>query len=65
MDQKRFAEAAEAGFVQLTSAATAYEAVQRAFYLARLESRPIVLSVPQEIQHQEFDDDEEYIPSNF
>jgi acetolactate synthase-1/2/3 large subunit len=63
LDQKRFAEACEAGFVHLTKADTAYEAVQTAFYRARTESRPIMLSAPMNIQQQAFDDDEEYEPS--
>src|ERR1700722_20290281 len=63
LDQKRFAEACEAGFVHLTAADNAYEAVQTAFYVARTESRPILLSAPMNIQQQAFDDDEEYVPS--
>jgi acetolactate synthase I/II/III large subunit len=63
LDQKRFAEACEAGFVHLTAAENAYEAVQSAFYRARTESRPILLSAPMDIQQQEFDDDEVYVPS--
>jgi acetolactate synthase-1/2/3 large subunit len=63
LDQKRFAEACEAGFVRLDTAANAFEAVQSAFYRARTESRPILLSAPMNIQQQSFDDDEEYVPS--
>jgi acetolactate synthase I/II/III large subunit len=63
LDQKRFAEACEAGFVHVSRADNAYEAVQQAFYLARTESRPILLSAPMNIQQQAFDDDEEYVPS--
>ncbi|HEY1822015.1 MAG TPA: thiamine pyrophosphate-binding protein [Trebonia sp.] len=63
LDQKRFAEACEAGFVHLTRADNAYEAVQTAFYRARTESRPILLSAPMDIQQQAFDDEEEYVPS--
>ncbi|MFC4055503.1 thiamine pyrophosphate-binding protein [Actinomadura syzygii] len=63
LDQKRFAEACESGFVHLPKAENAYEAVQTAFYLARTESRPILLSAPMNIQQQAFDDDEEYTPS--
>jgi thiamine pyrophosphate-dependent acetolactate synthase large subunit-like protein len=64
LDQKRFAEACEAGFVHLAKAENAYEAVQTAFYLARTESRPILLSAPMNVQQQQFDDDEEYVPSH-
>ena len=45
-DQSRFAEACEAGFVRVLSPDTAYDAVRKAFYLAKLESRPIMLSAP-------------------
>src|SRR5215471_2185081 len=62
-DQSRFAEACESGFVRVLSADRAYDAVRKAFYLARLESRPIMLSAPMDIQQQAMDDDEEYAPS--
>jgi acetolactate synthase I/II/III large subunit len=62
-DQERFAAAVEAGFVRLTSADAAYATVQRAFYEARLESRPIMLSVPSDTQMQDFDDGAVYTPS--
>jgi acetolactate synthase I/II/III large subunit len=64
LDQKRFAEACEAGFVHVTTPDNAYEAVQKAFYLAKLESRPILLSAPMDIQQKSFDDDEVYVPSD-
>jgi len=38
--------------------------VRKAFYLAKLESRPIMLSAPMDIQQQEFEDDEPYRPSS-
>jgi acetolactate synthase I/II/III large subunit len=63
LDQGRFAAACETGFVHLTRPEDAYEAVQEAFYLARLESRPIMLSVPMDIQQKQFDDDDTYVPS--
>jgi thiamine pyrophosphate-dependent acetolactate synthase large subunit-like protein len=63
LDQKRFAEACEAGFVHVSKPENAYEAVQTAFYRARTESRPVLLSAPMNIQQQSFDDDEEYVPS--
>lgn len=62
LDQKRFAEACEAGFVQVNKPDIAWEAVQTAFYRARTESRPILLSAPMNIQQQSIDD-EEYVPS--
>ena len=63
-DQSRFAEACEAGFVRVLSPDQAYDAVRRAFYLAKLESRPILLSAPMDTQQLTMDDDEEYIPSS-
>jgi acetolactate synthase I/II/III large subunit len=63
LDQARFAAACETGFVRVVSPGTADEAVRKAFYLARLESRPIMLSAPMDIQQMTFDDDEPYVPS--
>ena len=63
-DQSRFAEACEAGFVRVLSPDQAYEAVRRAFYLAKLESRPILLSAPMDTQQLSMEDDEEYVPSS-
>src|SRR5262249_5542195 len=62
-DQSRFAEACEAGFVRVLSPDQAYDAVRRAFYRARLESRPIMLSAPMDTQQLNMDDDDEYVPS--
>ena len=64
-DQSRFAEACESGFVRVLSPDTAYDAVRKAFYLARMESRPILLSAPMDIQQKTLEDDgEEYQPSS-
>lgn len=64
MDQSRFAAACETGFVRLDSAAVADDSVRKAFYLAKLEQRPIMLSAPLDIQKLEWDGDEPYIPSS-
>ena len=64
LDQARFAAACETGFVRMNTADGADDAVRKAFYLAKLESRPIMLSAPMDIQQQEFDDDEPYRPSS-
>jgi thiamine pyrophosphate-dependent acetolactate synthase large subunit-like protein len=56
-DQARFVEATEAGFVPIWKASEAEEAVRTAFYRARVESRPIVLNAPMDIQAEEFDGD--------
>jgi len=63
-DQSRFAEACEAGFVRVLSPETAFDSVRKAFYRARLESRPILLSAPMDTQQKTMDDDEEYMPSS-
>lgn len=63
LDQRRFAAAIECGFLQVTKADSAHDVVQRAFYLARTESRPIMVSAPFDVQLQEFDDDTPYVPS--
>src|SRR5918911_323568 len=65
-DQSRFAEACESGFVRVLSPDTAMDAVRKAFYLARMESRPILLSAPMDIQQKAFeaDDADEYQPSS-
>lgn len=62
MDQARFAAACEAGFVQLRTPEDANDAVKRAFYLARTESRPVLLSAPSDVQNANYDD-EPYAPS--
>lgn len=63
-DQARFAAACEAGFVRVHNPDYVDEAVRKAFYLARLESRPILLSVPMDVQQNAFEDDEPYKPSS-
>jgi thiamine pyrophosphate-dependent acetolactate synthase large subunit-like protein len=65
LDQSRFAAACESGFVRLVSADQADDVVRKAFYLAKTENRPIMLSCPMDIQQKTFeDDDEEYKPSS-
>src|SRR5580658_7869735 len=62
-DQARFAAAVECEFVRVTEPDKAYEAVQKAFYLARTKSCPVLLSAPLDTQLAEFDDDETYVKS--
>lgn len=64
LDQSLFAAGCEAGFVRMATPDAADEAVRKAFYLARSESRPILLSVPMDLQQMEWDDDEPYKPSS-
>lgn len=63
LDQRRFAAAIECGFVHVARADQAEEAVQRAFYVARTESRPVMLSVPIDVQQHECEDADAYVPS--
>ncbi|MFB4296674.1 thiamine pyrophosphate-binding protein [Actinomadura sp. NTSP31] len=63
LDQRRFAAAIECGFVHLSKADQAEEAVQRAFYLARTENRPIMLSAPFDVQTQDYEPGD-YVPSH-
>jgi len=64
LDQARFAAACATGFVRLNSPDSTDEIVRKAFYLAKLESRPIMLSAPMDIQQKTFEDDEPYKPSS-
>lgn len=64
LDQGRFAAACETGFVRLNSAESADDVVRKAFYLARLESRPIMLSAPMDLQQKVWEDDDPYQPSS-
>ncbi len=65
MDQAAFAASCETGFIRITSPEVADDCVRKAFYLAKLESRPIMLSAPMDVQQMAFeDDDEPYKPSS-
>ena len=65
LDQARFAAATEAGFVPIWKASEAEEAVRTAFYRARVESRPIVLNAPIDVQAEDYAGDlDEYQPSS-
>jgi len=63
LDQRRFAAAIECDFLQVTKADSAEEIVQRAFYRARTESRPVMISAPFDVQLQDFEDIGDYVPS--
>ncbi|MBI1965359.1 MAG: thiamine pyrophosphate-binding protein [Betaproteobacteria bacterium] len=65
LDQARFAAGCESGFIRVNTPDGADDAVRKAFYLARLESRPVMLSAPMDVQQMAFDDgDEPYQPSS-
>lgn len=60
LDQKKFVEGCESGFVRLALAEQADEAVRKAFQMARTLRKPIVLSCPQDIQQVDFEFDDPY-----
>ncbi|MGX7678322.1 thiamine pyrophosphate-binding protein [Jatrophihabitans sp. DSM 45814] len=60
MNSERFAAAIECGYVRVTSAENTFEGVQKAFYLARTEQRPIMLTAASNVQQEEFDELDEY-----
>jgi len=63
LDQSRFAEACEAGFIRLQNPDQTDEVVRKAFYMAKTQRRPIMLSCPMDVQQKNFDDDEPYRPT--
>jgi thiamine pyrophosphate-dependent acetolactate synthase large subunit-like protein len=63
LDQRRFAAAIECEFVHLSRPDLAEEAVQRAFYIARTQSRPVMLSAPIDVQVKDFEEAGPYVPS--
>lgn len=64
LNQDRFVTAAECGYIEVMKPDYAEEAVRQAFYRARIESRPIVLSIPMDVAGKECDSDgEDYLPS--
>ncbi len=64
LNQDRFVTAAECGYIEVMKPDYAEEAVRQAFYRARRESRPIVLSIPMDVQGKECESEgEEYVPS--
>jgi acetolactate synthase-1/2/3 large subunit len=65
MDQAAFCAGCETGFLRVTSPDVADDCVRKAFYTAKLESRPIMISAPMDVQQMAFeDDDEPYKPSS-
>ena len=64
MEQAPFAAACETQFVRVATADAADEAVRKAFYLAKLNSKPVMLSAPMDVQQQEFEDDDAYVTSD-
>jgi len=64
LNQDRFVAAAECGYIEVMKPDYAEEAVRQAFYRARREARPIVLSIPMDVQGKECESEgEDYVVS--
>ena len=63
LNQSRFADGVETAFIRLDVGEFADEAVRRAFYTAKLERRPVMLSAPMDVQQEKWEDDDPYQPS--
>src|SRR6478736_5596350 len=55
-DVAAFAAACETGYVRMNRPEEADEAVRKAFYIARSEKTPVILSVPYDLQELDFAD---------
>jgi len=62
-DQRRFVEACESHFHGLRSPLSVAEDIASAFYRARMERRPVVLSVPLDLQNADVAENWSYEPS--
>lgn len=63
-DIGRFAAATETGHVEVPNAEAAYDSVTEAFYRAKVERRPMILSARTDVQRQRVDDLLDYTPSH-
>lgn len=63
MDQRRFAEACEARFVDVSSMDNLPDEMAEAFYAARVHRGPVVLNLDMALQERSFDWDFSYRPS--
>src|SRR5262249_59574000 len=65
LNQHQLVTATGAGYIEVLKPSYAEQAVRDAFYRARRESRPVVLTVPLDVQRMESDGDgDEFQPSN-
>ena len=60
-DERLFANGTETGFVRLDAPERAHYAVRTAFHLARTESRPVILSAPEDIQAMNWEPPSAYV----
>ncbi|MBB4689277.1 thiamine pyrophosphate-binding protein [Amycolatopsis jiangsuensis] len=63
LDQRKFADAVECGFVSVAAPSRAHAAVRAAFFQARTTSRPVMVSAPMDVQLAEYEGPAEYLPS--
>ena len=63
IDQAPLALATGAAFIPIRTIGRALDCVREAFYVARLERRPVVLSVPLDLQKEPFPSRPDYTPS--
>jgi acetolactate synthase I/II/III large subunit len=63
IEQRPLAEATGAHFIALRDENRALDDLREAFYLARFERRPVVLSAPMDLQQRTFPFDPDYEPS--
>jgi thiamine pyrophosphate-dependent acetolactate synthase large subunit-like protein len=63
-DQEPFVKATGAAFVGITAASHVESKVLESFYIARTQSRPVVLSVPIDVQEQAYERSWLYKPSD-
>lgn len=64
LNQDKFVNASEAGYIEVITPDYAEAAVRTAFYRAKLESRPIVLSIPVGVQNKECESEgDDYVTS--
>lgn len=64
MDQRRFAEACEARFIDVSSAENLADEIAEAFYAARVHRGPVVLNLDMGLQERSFDWDFDYRASS-
>ena len=63
IDQAPLALATGAAFIPIRTIGRALDCVREAFYVARIERRPVVLSVPLDLQKEPFPSRPDYTPS--
>jgi acetolactate synthase I/II/III large subunit len=60
---ERYAAAVECEYIRLLTPERAYQVVRQAFYTARVQSCPVMLSVPEDVQQLDIEPEPEYLTS--